>query len=259
MLFLTGLPRTGTTWAARALHAAIGGELISEPFNWKARPEREPWHMRYLPTDAPDEGFDALVHETLRPDHPTVVKEVHTPLAIERWAMAHERVVVLVRHPAAMAASWHHLGYQVRFRIEVLLGQPRLLEDHLEPFAEHLRTERDWFGDVGAYWGASYHVLRRLADGHQDWRWTSHEHLCADPHAGFAALLDGLPTDAAALERFVAETDAAPGEGDSPYETRRRTAQEPDRWRTQLDPIQVAAVLAGAAPFAAADLLGSEL
>jgi hypothetical protein len=246
-VFLAGLPRTGTSWACRALHAALGGEICFEPCNWRAHPEMEPWHLRYLPADRPDQGFGALVDGVAEHRY-TVVKEVHTYLAIEQWARQADRVVVIERPPLATAASWQRLGYDVRFRVDRLLDQPDLLADHLAPFEAHLREQAGWHGDLGRYWGASYFVLRRLAAAHPDWAWVHHDRLASDPAAGFRALLDGAegadgaPPDLAALDAYVAEHAGPAPEGATPYDTY-RTAP------ASLGPDEAAAVMAGAEPF----------
>jgi hypothetical protein len=252
MLFVCGIPRSGTTWAARALNAALGGSLCSEPCNWKAHPDMVQWHLRYLPATGPDEGFRALVDGVADFGY-AVVKEVHTYLAIEQWARRSDQVVVVQRDPLAVAASWHELGYEVRFRIDLLLGQPRLLEDHLEPFGEHLRRSSSWFGDLGRYWGASYLVLTRIAAQHPSWQWVTHEQLCAHPAEEFARLLPGGPVDDDALLAFLREHDRPPDGDPSPYEPVRETAAEPLKWQGALSPDQAREVLAGAEPFGLLD------
>jgi hypothetical protein len=211
-----------------------------------------PWHLRYLPASGPDEGFAALVDGVA--DHGyAVVKEVHTYLAVEQWARRCDGVVIVERDPLAVAASWHELGYEVRFRIDLMLGQPRLLDEHLDPYVDHLRRSPSWFGDVGRYWGASYHVLRRVAAEHPTWHWVTHEALCARPGPEFSGLLAGRAIDDGALAAFLRDHDRAPTTESSPYETVRDTAAEPVKWRGALSPEQARDVLAGAEPFGLLD------
>jgi hypothetical protein len=211
-----------------------------------------PWHLRYLPADGPDEGFAALVDGVADVGY-AVVKEVHTYLAIEQWARRSDGVVIVERDPLAVAASWNELGYEVRFRIDLMLAQPRLLEDHLDPFVDHLRRSPSWFGDVGRYWGASYHVLRRIAAPHPTWRRVTHEALCARPDTEFAGLLADRDADHDALVAFLHDHDRAPESDSSPYDPVRDTAAEPLKWRGALSPEQARDVLAGAEPFGLLD------
>ena len=244
MIFLTGLPRTGTTWAGRALAAALGGPYHNEPFNWKVRPERERWHMRYLGPDDVDAGFEEVVGATV--GGRTVVKDVHTCMAVERWAVHHPRVILQVRHPCAVAASWAALDYKADWQADLLLTQPALMQNHPEAGRLALERRGDLFHDVGAYWGATYRILADLARDRPDWRWSVHEQVCAEPATEYRRLVEGLPVDTGALDRFLTETDRAPGEGDSPYAVARRTAEEPDKWRSTLTADQVDRVLTAA-------------
>ncbi|MGD2165207.1 MAG: hypothetical protein PVH50_06740, partial [Anaerolineae bacterium] len=92
-----------------------------------------------------------------------VVKDVHICLAVEHvWERLKPVVVILARHPCAVANSWARLGLDVSFRLDLLLSQERLIEDHLSPFTKHIAGARDYFFSMGAYWGATYHVLWQL-------------------------------------------------------------------------------------------------
>jgi hypothetical protein len=247
MLFLTGLPRSGTSWAANALTRALGAHLDFEPFNWKTKQDEglKRWHMLQLTEPAPE--FDAVVETTRDGDRPHVVKDVHTCLALERWARVHPRVVILVRHPCAVAASWESLDYPIGWQTEILLAQPVLTDGPLAPFVDHLQPTGDFWFDLGAYWGAANLCMIEQAAGH-DWPVLTHESLCTGDPAAFAPALDGLPGDESALLSFLVEADAEPVSGDR-YAILRNTRAEPEKWRQLLDADQQAAVLRGAEPF----------
>jgi hypothetical protein len=251
VILLTGLPRTGTTWAGRVLAAAMGGTYTNEPFNWKSHPDREEWHMRYLLGDDGPSGFDAIVAPTV--GERTVVKDVHSCLAVERWSRHHPHVVLQVRHPCAVAASWAALDYRADWQADILLAQPEVMERHLEQGRDALVERGDLFHDIGAYWGATYRVLADLADDHPGWRWSVHERLCAEPTVEYRLLLSGLSIDETALDGYLADSDRAPAPGDSPYVVTRRTGAEPDKWRTQLEPDQIERVMAAASAFGVLD------
>lgn len=251
MLFLTGLPRTGTTWAGQVLAAALAGAYVNEPFNWKFHPDREPWHMAYLRGDQADDGFDEIASATAGPR--SVVKDVHSCLAVERWAVWHPTVVLQVRHPCAVAASWAALDYRADWQADLLLAQDTLMTDHLEAGRAELEQRGDLFHDVGAYWGATYRVLADLAAGHPAWRWAVHERLCVDPDVEFRLLLDGLDFDTEALANVLRDTDRSPTADESPYAVARRTGDEPEKWRGQLTADQIDTVMGAVEPFAVFD------
>lgn len=261
-VFLIGLPRTGTTWASRALAAATRRRIVHEPFNWRTYPQRVGYHMRYLPAGAHDAALLAIVRQALQPPFPlgllprfrrVVVKDVHICLAIEYlWQELRPHIIILMRHPCAMASSWARLEYEVTSRIDLLLGQERLLQEHLEPFAAHLRRSReeDFFWQVGAYWGAAYYVLARQAQQHPEWQWVTHEQLCASPGECFAQLVQGMGLDMQQSGwRFLSRHNRARSAEDNDYSLFRVTEQEPDKWQQVLTTEQVQAVQAGAEPF----------
>ncbi len=267
-IFLTGLPRSGSTWAAQALAAATGARLVHEPFNWLRYPARERFHMRYLPAGAYEPELLAILHNTLKPRLPwqkrpdsVLVKDVHVCLALPYiWEHFRPQVIILVRHPCGMAQSWQALDLKVNFRLDLLLSQTAL-QPLLAPFAEHMRRQDDYFFALGAYWGASHYLLDYLSQEQPAWQWVTHEALCLDPVAHYRNLAASMGLGQgreAQLERFLTANDRRRTAGEGAHSTARITAQEPDKWRRRLTPQQISAVLAGAAPFGMLSRLGYE-
>lgn len=266
LLFLTGLPRSGTTWAAQALAAATGGRIIHEPFNWRNHPARLPYHMLYRSAQADDPTLLNIIkrsmrpswkqaYDWLRPNRPLVIKDVHICLA-SAYIEAHlrPRTIIIMRHPCAMAQSWHALKYEVPFRIETLLRQPDLVETYLHPFVSHLQNQNEFFAQVGAYWGASYFILQQIATHHPAWQWVTHEWLCIHSFERFQSLFERLnvalsPRHQIQLNQFLQSNNRPRKAGEGAYSTARSSEAEPDKWRHKLTDEQISAVLHGAAPF----------
>jgi len=252
LFFLTGLPRTGTTWAYQALAAGSGSDKVYEPFNYKWHPDRSRYHMRYLAPGSEHPDFlDALQAEIRKSQGPRIfIKEVHACLAVEYvWTHLQPHTIILLRHPCAMAASWRRLGFEAGPRLQTLLAQPELVDEFLAPHLDRLQSSLDPLFQVGAYWGAAYHCLRRISDRHPEWQWTTHERLCKEMEPAFAGLLArfDLPWQEAG-SRYLQEHDRRPGEY-HPHKQVRRSAEEPERWRVELTQEQAAAVLEGAGGF----------
>lgn len=97
-------------------------------------------------------------------------------------------VVVLVRDPVTLIASWQKLGWVVD--PAELLAQPELISGHLESERDRLADAAARGDDVDkiiAVWRAVYlAVLAQLANGRVLIR--RYEDLAADPVAGFGAL-----------------------------------------------------------------------
>jgi hypothetical protein len=174
------------------------------------------------------------VHEPGARD--VVVKSVQCALALDWIAdRFRPRVLVVERNPLNVLASWAELDYARSERERAVMEAYARRTWDLDPpppAAPHLEVQAFAFG-------VQTSALREAASRHSDWLTTSHEHLCVDSPARFAALAAelGLAWGDAA-ERFLRDSDR---EG-TPYRTLRRTEEQPDRWRERLDAGQVATI-----------------
>jgi hypothetical protein len=97
------------------------------------------------------------------------------------------RVIILVRDPVSLVASWRRLGWTVYFH--ELLEQPLLVRDH--PEAETLRPlvgSQDHLAKIAALWRVTFTVTERLANRHPEILIVRYQDLAADPLAGFRRL-----------------------------------------------------------------------
>jgi hypothetical protein len=165
-----------------------------------------------------------------------VVKSVQCALALE-WIAArfHPRVLIVERNPLNVLASWAELDYVRSERERAVMEAYARRAWGLEPpppGAPHLEVQAFAFG-------VQTSALREAAQHHPEWVTTSHEHLCVDSPARFAALAAELGlTWGEEADRFLRDSDQ---EG-TPYRTLRRTEEQPDRWRERLDTDQVATI-----------------
>jgi hypothetical protein len=262
MIFVTSLPRSGSTWAAQAIAVALHSRVINEPFNWLHHPNRKCYHMRYFRPGETDPAFIQVFHHHMRSPLPLlndawfgrnkVIKDVHACLALEPiWKALRPRMLLLIRHPCGMASSWAKLGLQARFRLDVLLGQSDLVKDFLEPFQAHINSSQDYFFEMGAYWGAAYFVMAQLSKNHPDWQWTSQEALCVESQRRYEAWISatGLnfsSRDSARLDAFLKQHNR---ESSRNYSATRVSSEEPEKWKRHLKADQIQSCLVGAAPF----------
>jgi hypothetical protein len=165
-----------------------------------------------------------------------VVKSVRVPLALE-WVVDRfqPRVLVVERHPLNVLASWAELDF---------------LRDPREAAAVATEARRRWGVEAPGpgepqlvrqafYFGVLASALRDAVGRHPGWTVVTHEHLCSDSEARFAALAAELGLEwGDAARAFLRESDT---EG-SGYATQRSTAVQPDRWRERLDADQVATI-----------------
>jgi hypothetical protein len=165
-------------------------------------------------------------------------------------------VVVLVRHPAAFAASVKRLGWVLPLRD--ILAQPVLLQDHLAEFEDELHHESEGRPDPVSHaalmWRLVHTVLLRFGHTHPDWVFVRQEDLAQNPNEGFAYLFDRLDvryTDR--IQRAIRwyssgkledETDAAE------EDIRRHSRDTIRRWRDRLTPEEQTMVRSRCEPLA---------
>lgn len=263
-ILLTSLPRSGSTWASQAIAKATRSRLINEPFNWKRYPEREKYHMLYLPAGSDQLDLIEIIEKEktsknpiikrLTKDKPIVLKDVHLCLAVEYLSeQLNPSIIILIRHPCGMANSWMKLNYDVRFRLDLLLSQQNLMTEYLLPFEGHLVLERDIWFEIGAYWGASYFVLDQLSRAHHEWKWITHEELCVNSANNYQRLLNnlGIKIDPRGQKRLLSflERHNRRNLGIKPYSLSRISSNEPEKWRMDMTPEQIRSVIQGAEPF----------
>lgn len=273
-ILVTGSHRSGTTWVATMLALAPGTFLVpKEPFNPNPRDYGLDGLARHwfayapgLPQDAAARAYRRVLHgrtvrvlrrrrlvpdamRYLRPwSRPRLV--VHDPTAAlssewlaRRFDMA---VLVLVRHPAAFAASLCRMGWD--FDFANLVDQELLLRDHLAEFEDELRRPpADLVGRAALLWCCLYTVLLRFADRNPDWVLRTHESLSHDPLVGFGDLYRRLGLRwTRGVETGIREHTAPSNPVRAPegvtHQLRRNSAANVRVWTKLLTPAEVHAV-----------------
>jgi len=124
-----------------------------------------------------------------------LLDDPYASLAAE-WIAEHfdGQVCLLVRHPAAMVASYRKLGYSTHFRH--FLDQPALLTDWLEPWRaemEALVETDDKVAQVGFFWRMLHHPLLAMADRTPErFHVLRYEDLCLDPVGEYEKLFTAM-------------------------------------------------------------------
>lgn len=259
-VLITGLPRCGSSWVGQWLSKAEDVRYRYESLNphWVPALEGTLGHFRYLRPDeegpmsirnAVDRAFQGgqsakqyaralyrgYLSSALRRRGRLVLKDP-TACLLAAWLQRRQgcKVIVLVRHPCGFAASIRALDWPIR--LERLLKQSELVEDHLEPFIPVLHASRnDALATLGAFWAAVHHVFQRQAD--ETWVFKSFEELCLAPEPAFAE-----------LGRSIGIHEKAPAPVGAhrrdPGSTRKDGARAATGWRETLTPSEVKRVLA---------------
>ena len=186
-VFLAGSGRSGTTWIADILNFRNEYRHISEPFHRKNVPLAAAFGYRqYLrPTDRDAKYLEPARRilsgriRNLWADkynrrflvQKRFVKEVRANLFLKwlRVNFPEMPMVLLIRHPCAVAASRMKLNWEGGADLRGFLSQPELMEDHLEPFRSELeraQAEGDAFEKMIFFWCVENLVpLSQLAPG----------------------------------------------------------------------------------------------
>ncbi|MGH9021681.1 MAG: sulfotransferase [Acidimicrobiia bacterium] len=175
------------------------------------------------------------------------------------------RVIVLVRRPEAMVASYRRLGYKMDFHN--FLAQPHLMREHLEPSRSAMEStpsdDGDVVGQVSLLWRAVYGFLAEEAQRQPDLlEVVRYEDLSREPVSAYAALYQaiGLPFTPAVEAEVVRATSGGSQGGSHVWRLSRRgllsrTAFRPmdsranlESWKALIDPSEEARIRELTAP-----------
>jgi hypothetical protein len=249
-IFLTGLPRCGSSWIGELLSQSPGVRYRYESLNlhWAPALSGTLGHFRYQrPGSRAPAALERAVDQAmaggqswkqriravargygsaaLRRSGRLVLKDP-TAVLLAGWLAGLQplQVVVLSRHPCGFAASIRKLDWPIR--LQRLLTQPDLVADHLEAHVDVLRAALDDpLASLGGFWAATHHVLRRQAGA--AWVFASYERLCLDSGAAFAELSAELGLELAPPAALATHHSGAAS-------TRKDGRRVALAWRTQL-------------------------
>ena len=264
---VVGTPRSGTTILGSLLATVPGVEVLTEPFNpingISAAIPRLPFADRgdasaraaidaFLAGEAGDFRIRHLAHRIGRQLKPRsnprtyrrigrraprslIVKDPFLSLSAGHLAQAHGfRIVWMIRHPAAVLASYMRVGWDA----------DRVLADWCDAgvIDRATRDSAATLADrVGVLWQVvNAHLATTCRAMPERVLAVRHEDFCRDPHASLARIADAmrLPVRAAtrvATERAMGGRTITPRFGRI-HALRRDAASLPDAWRGLLTP-----------------------
>jgi Sulfotransferase family len=158
--------------------------------------------------------------------------------------------VLLVRHPAAFAASIKRL--HLRHPFGDFLAQPLLMRDRLEPFRAEIERfaarEQDILDQAVLLWNIIHHALADYRARHPAWILVRLEDLSRRPIEEFHTLFDKLklPRDAG-VDALVRATSGSsnPAEASTPDSIRRDSRSHIWNWKRGLSTDEVRRVREG--------------
>jgi Sulfotransferase family len=183
-------------------------------------------------------------HDQARPLVKDPIAIFSAPWLASRFNMA---VVVMIRHPAAFAASLKRRDWTHPFSHFLL--QPLLMDEHLRPYESEIRALADEPHDIidqaALLWKMIHHTIAEYREQHPGWIFVRHEDLSRDPLGGFQAIFDGLGLEftqrAAGLIQWHSGLPVASHEADPSHfpVLRRDSASSTSTWKREFTPSEI--------------------
>ncbi len=255
-IFVSGSPRSGTTWLAEVLNSDNAYRFLGEPFTAGLVPPSNHFLIRQYLRPADDDPRylkparaifagkirNAWVDNVNRCAFPRgrIVKDVRTTLML-KWFRAHfprMPIVYLVRHPCAVALSRVRLAFRTDFR-KVYFAQPALMEDFLAPFADEIARAQTPFERHIVDWCVESFVPFAQLE-RSDVFLAFYENLCSS-EAELRKLFEytGRPFNDAIARRIHRPSLSTMAKGRGSQFFAQGTAV--DAWRRQITPDELAA------------------
>jgi len=279
-ILVTGAHRSGTTWVGKMLALAPGVAYVHEPFSPRTPKGLSPAGFEHYFTVVTSENegrYRAGLERSLalrydlsaqlrsaqswrdvvriprdygrlrsnrRSGRRPLMKDPIALLSAEWLAESFGMdVVVLIRHPAAFAASLKRLGWKHSFATFIQDGR---VPEVVRPYEAEIREQAERPGEILAQAALLWRLLYDAVDGyrerHPDWAFVRHEDASLDPAGTFEQLYDRLGlelTPAALAEIKRASASENPAELASPHAVALDSAASLGRWRDDLTPEEV--------------------
>jgi hypothetical protein len=184
--------------------------------------------------------------QSLRLRHPRPLMKDPIALLSSEWLAQRfgMDVVVLIRHPAAFAASLKRLGWKHSFA--TFFDEEGRLPAVVAPFEDEVQEQARQPGEILAQAALLWRLLYNAVDGyrerHPDWVFLRHEDASLDPVATYEGLYErlGLELTAAARETIRrASASDNPAEPATPHAVELDSAASLGRWREDLTAAEV--------------------
>ncbi len=255
-VLVLSFPRSGSSWVGSILGASANAAYLREPINLAHFDAGAAYTVFHVSRDAPPPAYArsaTLAFSGIPAFHAgivmypeqwrlrdrwrrtLVVKEVN-PLAAPWFKKRFgPKLVLLVRHPAAVATSWYQMHW-VDTVNALRNATHALTEGILSPWRDHINACDDFWSAQGALQGASLYIALKVVAAHDDSLIVAYEDLCLNPVANYKTLFElcGLRWDARVATLVSASSSSNARSADA-YSTMRDSLRMVDVWRQRID------------------------
>jgi Sulfotransferase domain len=272
-IVVAGTARSGTTWLGDLIASQVPCRILFEPFHPELVPEYRGFHyFQYMRPGMENLKFQGFAQKVFTGEirnrwidrqnermfsQVRLVKEIRANLAL-KWLHDHfpeVPIVLLIRHPCAVVCSRMELGWATDTDIKPLLSQPELIEDHLLPYMDLIKSAKTMEEKHTIIWCVSNLVpLKQFNPG--EVKIMYYEHLCTQPENELPALFE-----------FIGRTYNKPVIGiiNQPSQTTKVTSavvrgmDKIENWKKKLRPSQIDSVLRTVEAFGMSHLYGDSV
>jgi hypothetical protein len=285
-ILVTGMHRSGTSWVGKMIAASREIAYVSEPLNILHRPGvmRVPTEYWYTYINQNNEGaFLGALNDTIDLKY-HFLKEIRSlrstkdllrmgrdsrifssgrifrkrallkdPFAVFSAPWFANRlnckVVITVRHPAAVVSSLKRLDWA--FDFGDLLSQEELMQDWLEPFRDEIENDikkpQDIIAQASLLWKMIYHVVSQFQESQPGFQIVRHEDLSKDPLQGFRQLYQNLDLDfTQQIEKIIQHSSSSTNpkqlSKNKTHSIRLDSQANLMNWKKRLDPKEISRI-----------------
>jgi len=270
-ILIVGHGRSGTSWVGSVFAQSPGALYYHEPCQPRGNSVDgfSKWFKYVPPTEGDAElqaclrpvfaGLippwgrplprDKVLLRRLLPGFQVIVKEVATLMCVG-WIYNHfqPRILLVVRHPCGVALSESRKNTPTTEAMHEILQQPKLIQNHLEPYLAVFEEAKQPFEMLGTIWGARHRVVADQLAGHPEWVIVTYEALCEQPYQTFARLFHELDLRwTSTVEDFITATTTQHKPGT--YSVYRVAREQAYKWRSALSKFEIEQVRRFVEPF----------
>jgi sulfotransferase family protein len=208
-ILVAGTARSGTTWLADLIASQIPSRILFEPFNPELVSDYSRFHyFQYMRPGIQNPDFYTFAQKVFTGEIHNrwidrqneriiskfrLVKEIRANLAL-KWL--HDNfpevpILFMMRHPCAVVSSRMELGWATDRDIDPFLSQPQLVEDHLDPYLDLIRSAGNSEEKHAVIWSVSNLVpLKQFRS--DELKVVYYENLCTHPEAELPGIFETI-------------------------------------------------------------------
>lgn len=208
-ILVAGTARSGTTWLGDLIASQLPSRILFEPFHPDLVSDYRRFHyFQYMRPGTENPEFYAFARKVFTGEIRNrwidrqneriiskfrLVKEIRANLAL-KWLydnFPEVPILFIVRHPCAVVLSRMELGWATDCDIEPFLSQPHLMDDHLDPYFDLIRSAETVEEKHAVIWCVSNLVPLKQFNSNE-LKVVYYENLCTQPEIELRGIFQAI-------------------------------------------------------------------